>query len=61
MRHESIETTLRYYVGQDAEATADAVWAACERIGTLVGTSGFSTENENRQDAVSVTATTDIT
>jgi len=30
MRHESIETTLKYYVGQNAEATADAVWNAWE-------------------------------
>ena len=28
MRHESIETTLRYYVGRDAQTTADALWAA---------------------------------
>lgn len=28
MRHESVETTMRYYVGQNAEATADAVWNA---------------------------------
>jgi integrase len=26
MRHESIETTLRYYVGASAERTADACW-----------------------------------
>jgi integrase len=26
MRHESIETTLRYYVGLDAESTADELW-----------------------------------
>ncbi len=31
MRHESIETTLRYYVGQNAESTADAVWEAAGR------------------------------
>lgn len=30
MRHESIETTLKYYVGRNAETTADALWlAAC--------------------------------
>ena len=28
MRHESIETTLRYYVGQNAERTAETCWAA---------------------------------
>jgi hypothetical protein len=30
MRHESIETTLRFYVGTDAQAKADAAWAAFE-------------------------------
>ena len=33
MRRESIETTLRYYVGTDAQRTADAAWAAFERAG----------------------------
>jgi integrase len=33
MRHESIDTTLRYYVGTDAQRTADAAWAAFERAG----------------------------
>jgi integrase len=28
MRHESIDTTMKYYVGRNAEATADALWAA---------------------------------
>jgi integrase len=28
MRHASIDTTLRYYVGANAEATAEALWAA---------------------------------
>lgn len=32
MRHENIETTLRYYVGQNAERTADAIWAAAEKV-----------------------------
>jgi len=31
MRHESIETTLRLYVGTDAQRTADAAWAAFDR------------------------------
>jgi integrase len=33
MRHESIETTLRYYVGTNAERTADACWDAFEKTG----------------------------
>ncbi len=28
MRHESIETTLRYYVGRNAERTAEKLWQA---------------------------------
>ncbi len=28
MRHESIQTRMAYYVGRNAQTTADAVWAA---------------------------------
>jgi integrase len=39
MRHETIETTMRYYVGRNANVTADAVWAAYEsEKGTVLGT-----------------------
>ena len=30
MRHESIETTLRFYVGRNAQTAAEAVWAAAD-------------------------------
>jgi hypothetical protein len=30
MRHEDIQTTMRYYVKRTAQSTADAVWAAYE-------------------------------
>jgi integrase len=30
MRHESIETTLRFYVGKNSQKTAEALWAAHE-------------------------------
>ena len=30
MRHASVETTMRFYVGRNAEATADALWAAID-------------------------------
>jgi hypothetical protein len=33
MRHEDISTTMKYYVGQNAEATADALWAAAGNTG----------------------------
>jgi len=41
MRHECIQTTMRYYVGRNAETTADASWSAYEQIapqGTVLGT-----------------------
>ena len=28
MRHEDVQTTMKYYVGQDANAMADAIWNA---------------------------------
>ncbi len=30
MRHESITTTMQFYVGRNAERTADALWEAVE-------------------------------
>ncbi len=33
MRHTDINTTMKYYVGQNAEATADVVWAAVGNTG----------------------------
>jgi len=40
MRHEDIQTTLKYYVGQDAEAMAQKLWAS--HVGTLVDTTTAS-------------------
>ncbi len=31
MRHQNIETTLRYYVGVNAQENAQRIWAAFER------------------------------
>ena len=38
MRHESIETTMRYYVGRSVQATADVVWEAYKRAKEQPGT-----------------------
>ena len=43
MRHESIQTTMRYYVGHNAQTTADAAWEAFEKsqaggLGIVFGT-----------------------
>jgi integrase len=46
MRHEDISTTMKFYVGKEAEATADVIWAAVakqpaeEKQGTKSGTNG---------------------
>ena len=40
MRHESIETTLRYYVGRNAQRTAKALWDAYRQKGQSGNTSG---------------------
>jgi integrase len=37
MQHESIQTTMKYYVGTNAEATADALWATVESKGNKSG------------------------
>lgn len=38
MRHETMQTTLTFYVGKNAERTADAVWAAYEKCNTQCNT-----------------------
>jgi integrase len=48
MRHESIETTMKFYVGQNAEATADALW---EAAGNTLGNSGQQSENSNDSES----------
>jgi len=37
MRHATIDTTMRYYVGQNAEATAETLW---DSLGNNSGNSG---------------------
>jgi integrase len=41
MRHRQIETTMRYYVDQDADEVAEQLWQA-HKVGTFVGTSPVS-------------------
>jgi len=46
MRHEDIQTTMRYYVGRNAQTTADALWITCEakqaQEGTMLSTNAQS-------------------
>jgi integrase len=47
MRHESIETTLRFYVGTDAQRTAEAACAAYERATAAVFSGTFANSFAN--------------
>jgi integrase len=47
MRHEDITTTLKYYVGSDAQATADVLWEAVAKRGTIPGTMTVETKLGN--------------
>ena len=38
MRHADIQTTMRFYVGRNAEKTAEAVWAAYRAVGNTLAT-----------------------
>ena len=49
MRHSDITTTMKYYVGVNAEATADELWAAVE--GDLGTTLGTSAKNEQQGES----------
>lgn len=44
MRHQSLETTMKYYVGESAERTAAEVWEAFEQQQTRIA-NGESTNN----------------
>ncbi len=45
MRHESIDTTMKFYVGRNAEKAADALWEAVEhRASRRAGASGKKSE-----------------
>ena len=46
MRHESIDTTMKFYVGQNAESTAETLYAALS--GDTFGDSGHLKDRKNR-------------
>lgn len=52
MRHEDISTTMRFYVGRNAERTADAVWAAFGN--SLANTPNDATRNQETKTADAV-------
>jgi integrase len=49
MRHKAISTTLKYYVGSDAQKTAAILWQAHEASGNTLGNTSESSERENAE------------
>ena len=47
MRHETIETTMKYYVGRNAQATADRLWDA---VGNNSGNSHQAGKGRRRKN-----------
>jgi integrase len=50
MRHESIDTTMQFYVGRNAERTADALWAAVEEKPLRATEPSGGTAGESRNE-----------
>lgn len=50
MRHESVETTMKFYVGRDADSVADVLWAAAE-LATPVPSGEKSNKSGNRDES----------
>ena len=53
MRHESIETTMRFYVGRNAQSTADVLWEAHQKVvsGNIAGNTAQNEETAERKNA----------
>ena len=64
MRHNDIQTTMRYYVGRNAQATADALWAAYEAnqgpSGTILGTSSLPSGGEQKESSTQPVAASSL-
>ncbi len=48
MRHEDVQTTMKYYVGEDANAMADAIWA----VGNTLGNTEAATDSTHEANSV---------
>jgi len=59
MRHESITTTMKFYVGRNAERTADVLWAIHDKAATG-NTSGNSGSPVVHQEETAADATSDF-
>ena len=50
MRHSDITTTMKYYVGREAETTADVLWDAISKEESVLGnTLGNNREGQSRK------------
>ncbi len=51
MRHKSIETTVKYYVDQDADDVADELWKAHSGLGNILGNPPESAKKREKGSA----------
>jgi integrase len=65
MRHESIDTTMRYYVGRNAQTTAAVLWQAHNAFGNTSGntpsTKGATQRQEKAEKQVAATGFEPVT
>ena len=54
MRHETIETTMKYYVGHSAQTIAETLWKSepVHGLGNILGNSGHFTRSSNWRNSV---------
>lgn len=54
MRHESMETTLKYYVGRNADKVADAIWSteADPLYNSLISSKNALSEDQNNESQI---------
>ncbi|GAB4146511.1 MAG: hypothetical protein Tsb009_19190 [Planctomycetaceae bacterium] len=52
MRHEDISTTMKFYVGRNAEATAEAIWSTVAKHSAKHPEAGAKTNPENASQTI---------
>lgn len=60
MRHESMETTLKFYVGRNAEKVAESIWNTNASLGTNSGTSSEIKAMQGRGDGLQTVAMEEV-
>ncbi len=54
MRHESMETTLKFYVGRNAEKAAEAIWQTVAHLGDVSGDTAKNRKKSEKPEKTQV-------